>query len=127
MSKLQFFSKQKILRTNLLFIFIFLNIWEFILAREIFNGMILGIVIFGPVAFLWFMKTLRAAMLATAVSIFEAVILAVFVIEGFEFGGAAATLKSLFWVPYLAMAAVNMMVGLMIYGDFKAKKVKKTK
>lgn len=120
------FSKQKILKTNLLFVFVFLNIWEFIISRELFNGMILGILMFGPVAFLWFMNTLRASMLATFLSIFEVTVLAVFVIEGFEFGGAAATVKSIYWVPYLGMAVVNMIVGLKIYADFKERRVKKS-
>ncbi|MDO8486758.1 MAG: hypothetical protein Q7S45_00480 [Candidatus Curtissbacteria bacterium] len=120
-------SKKKIFKTNLIFIFIFLNIWEFILSRELFNGMIFGLLMFGPVAFLWFMKTLRASMLATFVSIFEVTVLAVFVIEGFEFGGVLAAVKSIYWVPYLAMAIINMIVGLKIYADFKGRKAKKVK
>lgn len=127
MSKHKFVFKPTILNLNLIFVFIFLNIWEFVLSREIFNGMILGIVIFGPVAFLWFLKRIRASMLVTFISIFEVTILAVFVIEGFEFGGAAATIKSLFWVPYLVMALVNTTYGLKIYGNYKAKKGKNNK
>lgn len=127
MDKFKFLSKGKILKTNLIFIFIFLNVWEFILSRELFNGMIFGLLMFGPVAFLWFMKTLRASMLATFVSIFEVTILSVFVIEGFEFGGALAAVKSVYWLPYLAMATVNMVVGLKIYADFKEKRTKKVK
>lgn len=128
MNKLKsLFSKQKILKTNLLFVFVFLNIWEFIISRELFNGMIFGFLMFGPVAFLWFMKTLRASMLATFLSIFEVTILSVFVIEGFEFGGALAAVKSIYWLPYLAMATVNMVVGLKIYADFKERRTKKVK
>ncbi len=82
---------------------------------------------FGPVAFLWFMNTLRASMLATFISIFEVTVLAVFVIEGFEFGGALAAVKSVYWVPYLAMATVNMLVGLKIYADFKERGVRKVR
>lgn len=95
--------------------------------RELFNGVIFGFVMFGPVAFLWFMKTLRASMLATFVSIFEVTILSVFVIEGFEFSGALAAVKSIYWLPYLAMATVNMVVGLKIYADLKERRTKKVK
>ncbi len=117
-------SERKILKTNLLFIFVFLNVWEFILSRELFNGMIFGLLMFGPVAFLWFLKTLRASMLATFISVFEVTVLAVFATEGFEFGGALAAAKSIYWVPYLAMAIINMIVGLRIYAKFKESKPK---
>lgn len=127
MDKFKFLSKRKILKTNLIFIFVFLNIWEFILSRELFNGMIFGLVMFGPIAFLWFLKTLRASMLATFISVFEVTVLSVFVIEGFEFGGALAAAKSIYWIPYLVMAVGNMVVGLKIYGSFKSRGVKKTK
>lgn len=126
MGKFKFLlSERKILKTNLLFVFVFLNLWELIISRELFTGMILGLLIFGPIVFLWFMKTLRASMLATFISVFEVTVLAVFVTEGFEFGGTLAAAKSIYWVPYLAMATVNMIVGLRIYAKYKEKRVKK--
>lgn len=114
-----FLGKSKIVVVNLLFVFVFLNIWEFALSREFINGMVLGVLIFGPITFLWFIKSLKSAMLATLLSIFEVTILSVFVVEGFEFGGALATLKSLYWAPYLLMAFVNVIVGLRIYNAYK--------
>lgn len=123
MSKLKsLFSGRTIFKTNILFIFVFLNIWEFIVARDLFNGMIFGLTMFGPIAFLWRLANLRASMIATFISIFEVTVLSVFVIEGFEFGGASAALKSFYWVPYLGMATVNMVVGLRIYAELRATK-----
>lgn len=114
-----FLGKSKIVVVNLLFVFVFLNIWEFALSREFINGMVLGVLIFGPITLLWFIKSLKSVMLATLLSIFEATILAVFVVEAFEFGGAFATLKSLYWLPYLFMAFINVVFGLGVYNAYK--------
>jgi hypothetical protein len=110
---------KNLVRINLLFIFIFLNIWDFLISREFFNGMVLGILMFGPPTFLWIVGTARAAALTTLISIFEFAVLAVFVLEGFELGGAATTLKSVFWLPYILMAAVNGFWGLKIYSEHR--------
>ncbi|MCR4324064.1 MAG: hypothetical protein NUV69_00040 [Candidatus Curtissbacteria bacterium] len=111
-------------KLNFLFIFVFLNIWDFVVSRQIFNAMTLGLVMFTPAALLWFYGTFRAIALLTLISIFEFVVMVVFVIEGFELGGAANTLKSVFWLPYLLMAAINWGVGLRIYTAYKQLKSK---
>ena len=48
----------------------------------------------------------------------------VFLAEGFELGGLESTLKSIFWLPYLVMAAINGYWGLKIYSDYREKKDK---
>ena len=116
--------EKNLAKINLFFIFIFLNLWDYLISREFFNGMILGLVMFGPAVFLWFVGTVRAAALVTLISIFEFGVMTVFVLEGFELGGAATSLKSIFWLPYLLMAAVNGFWGLKIYSDYREKKVK---
>jgi len=121
--KIQGKLEKNLVRINLLFIVIFLNIWDFLISREFFNGMVLGILMFGPPTFLWIVGTARAAALTTLISIFEFAVLAVFVLEGFELGGAATTLKSVFWLPYLLMAAINGFWGLKIYSEYREKKV----
>ena len=117
--------ERSLAKINLFFIFIFLNIWDFLVSREFFNGMILGLAMFGPSVFLWFVGTVRAAALVTLISIFEFGVMTVFVLEGFELGGAATSLKSIFWVPYLLMAAVNGFWGLKIYSEYREKTAKK--
>ncbi len=112
-------------KINLIFIFVFLNIWDFAVNRSFFNGMILGILMFGPAAFLWLIGTVRAAALVTLLSILEFLMIAVFLAEGFELGGLASTLKSIFWLPYLLMAAFNGFWGLKIYSEYREKKAKK--
>lgn len=104
-------------KINLLFIFIFLNIWDFVVSREVLNAMILGLVMFGPAAFLWYIGTLRSIALLTLVSIFEFTVMTVFILEGFELGGVG--LKSVFWVPYLIMAGANGFWGLKIYSQWR--------
>lgn len=116
-------SGKNLLKYNLIFIFIFLNVWDFITSRELFNAMAIGLVIFGPAAFLWFIGTLRAIALLTLISIFEFVAMTVFVIEGFQLSGVVQSLKPLFWVPYLAMAGINGWWGLKIYFAQKKEKV----
>ena len=111
-------------KVNLLFIFVFLNIWDFAVNRSFFNGMILGIVMFAPAAFLWFVGTFRAIALVTLISIFDFMMILVFVLQGFELGGASSTLKSVYWIPFLAMAGVNMYWGLKIYSENREKKIK---
>ena len=117
-------TESKLVKTNLVFIFIFLNIWDFAVNHIFFNGMVLGILMFGPSAFLWVVGTVRSAALVTLISIFEFTMLVVFVAEGFETGGIETTIKSLFWVPYLLMAGVNGYWGLRIYSEYREKKSK---
>ena len=120
-SSLKFSNKieQNLVKINLLFVFVFLNLWDFLISREFFNGMVLGILMFGPPTFLWIVGTTRAAALVTLISIFEFAVLGVFVLEGFELGGAATTVKSVFWLPYLLMAVVNGFWGLKIYSEHR--------
>ena len=108
---------------NLLFIFVFLNIWDFAVNQAFFNGMIIGVVMFAPVVFLWFLSRFRATVLLTLLSIFEFVVMLVFVLEGFELGGSLSV-KSVFWLPFLILSGVNMVVGLNIYSKIKYRKDK---
>ena len=117
-------SKENLPKINLLFIFIFLNIWDFVVSREILNAMVLGIIMFSPAAFLWYIGTLRAIVLLTMISIFEFTVILVFILQGFELGGLDTTIKSIFWLPYLAMAGVNGFLGLKIYSEVKERKIK---
>ena len=112
-----------LLKLNLLFIFIFLNIWDFLVSREFLNAMSLGILMFSPATLLWLVGTVRAAVLITLISVFQFMMIAVFIVEGFELGGLATTLKSLFWAPYLLVAGINGFFGLKIYSEYKEKKV----
>lgn len=116
--------KWNLVKVNLIFIFIFLNIWDFVISHSFLNGMILGIVMFGPAAFLWFVGTFRAVALVTLISIFEFMMILVFVLQGFELGGASSTLKSVYWIPFLAMAGVNTYWGLKMYSEHREKKIK---
>lgn len=121
------FTKDKernYVKVNLLFIIVFLNIWDVLVSHQILNAMILGLVMFGPAAFLWLVGTVRAAALVTLISIFEFLMIAVFLAEGFELAGLASTFKSIFWLPYLVMAAINGYWGLKIYSVYREKKAK---
>jgi len=122
--KIQGKFEKNLVKINLLFIIIFLNIWDFAVSREFLNGMVLGIVMFGPAVFLWLVGTLRATVLLTLISIFEFAMILIFVLEGFELGGTATTLKSVFWIPYLLMAGVNGFWGLKIYSEARERKAK---
>ena len=84
--KIQGKFEKNLVKINLLFIIIFLNIWDFAVSREFLNGMVLGIVMFGPAVFLWLVGTLRATVLLTLISIFEFAMILIFVLEGFELG-----------------------------------------
>ena len=110
-------------KVNLLFIFVFLNIWDFAVNRSFFNGMILGVFIFGPATFLWFVNTVRATAFITLISILEFVTIAIFLAEGFELGGISVTPKTIFWLPYLVAAGVNGFWGLKIYSNYREKKL----
>lgn len=103
---------------NLLFIFVFLNIWDFAVNQAFFNGMIIGVIMFSPIVFFWFLAKFRAIVLLTLLSIFEFVVMLVFVLEGFELGGSLSV-KSVFWLPFLFISGVNMIVGLNIYSERK--------
>ena len=117
--------EKNLTKINLLFIFIFLNIWDFVISRELFNAMILGVVMFAPAALLWFVGSIRAIALLTLISIFEFTMIVVFTLEGFELGGLDTTLKSIFWAPYLIIAGINGFWGLKIYSEYREKKHKK--
>lgn len=115
----------RLAKINLLFIFVFLNIWDFVINRAFFNGMIIGILMFSPSVFFWYIGNLRAVVLLTLISIFEFTVILVFVLEGFELGGAQTSLKSIFWVPYLVMSGVNGFLGLKIYSEAREKNLRK--
>lgn len=121
----RFLKKKKgsIFKFNLIFVFIFLNMWDFVISRQLFNAMVLGIVMFAPVTFLWAIRSFKASMLATLYAIFLSSTLAVFFIEGYE-AGPGWILKISFWLPYLVVAIVNAFWGLKIYSKHKAKLAK---
>lgn len=123
MSKFKLLSKTNwLLHVNLLFVLVFLNVWDFVTSREIFNAMALGIFLFAIPALLWFIGTFRAVMLNTLISIFEFTVLLVFVLESFELGGATTgASKSVFWFPYVLLAAFNAIWGLRIYAKNRVK------
>ena len=119
------FSKKpepNLAKVNLVFIVIFLNIWDFVVNREFLNGMVLGILMFGPAAFFWVVDSIRATALVTLISILEFIMLLILVIEGFEISGTGAGVKSIFWVPYLLMAGTNGFWGLKIYSEYRERK-----
>lgn len=115
--------RKNLFKINLIFIFVFLNIWDFLINRAFFNGMVLGILMFGPNVFLWIVGTVRAAALVTLISILEFTTIAIFIAEGFELAGLAVTMKSLFWLSYLFIAGFNGFWGLKIYSQYREKKL----
>ncbi len=113
-------SNLDIVRFNLVFVFIFLNIWDVIISRQLFNAMVLGIVMMAPTTILWTVKSFKASMLATLYSIFLSSVLTVFFVEGYE-AGTGWFIKISFWLPYLAVSMINAFWGLRIYSKYKAK------
>lgn len=120
LSKLFKKTKIDIVRFNLIFVFIFLNIWDIIISRQLFNAMVLGVVMLAPVTILWTIKSFKASMLATLYAIFLSAVLSVFFVEGFE-PGTGWFIKISFWLPYLAVSAINAFWGLRIYSKYKSK------
>lgn len=116
--------EKDLVKINILFVLVFLNIWDFVVSRQFLNAMTLGVVMFGPATFLWYIETLRSVALLTLVSLFEFVVMLVFILEGFELGGLDSTIKSVFWLPYLLMAVINGFWGLKIYSQWRESKVK---
>lgn len=113
--------KKRIIVANLVFIFVFLNIWDFALGGEIFNAMVLAIFIFGPVVVLWHINKLWSQAILTLVSSLEFLGLLVFTLEGFEISGSAISGKTIYFTPFLLMAGVNMIWGLKKYSFFKVR------
>lgn len=120
-------TKRNLALLNAVFIFIFLNIWDYLLSRDILNAMITGIFMFGPSMVLWFIAKIKGEILITLISIFEFVVMLVFVLEGFQLAGVANTTKAIFWVPFLLMAGVNSFWGLKFYSEHREKLEKKAK
>lgn len=116
---------KKLLKINLFFVFVFLNVWDFIISREILNAMALGFIMFSPAMLLWLVGSLRAVVLLTIISLFELMVMVIFILEGLQLGGIDTTIKSIFWLPYLVMVATNGFSGLKIYSEVKEKKEKK--
>lgn len=123
MSKFRLLNKTHwILQINLLFVLVFLNIWDYVISKELFNAMILGLIIFGVPMILWFWGSFRAVMFNTLVSILESVVLVVFIMQSFELAGfSTGVSKTLFWFPYLMLAIFNALWGLRIYSKNKEK------
>lgn len=116
--------EKKLFKINLLFVLIFLNIWDLVVNRTFFNAMAIGAIMFAPSTFLWFVGNLRAVVLLTLISLLEFFVMLVFVLQGFELSGTATTLKSAFFLPYFAMSGVNAFIGLKLYTQFKEKLLK---
>ncbi len=115
---------KNLLKINLIFIFIFLNIWDFVVSHSFLSAMIIGIFMFGPAVFLWFLGKFRSIALITLISILEFMVMGTFVLEGFQLSGTSYSLKSLYWIPYLVMAGINSFWGLKVYSELKEKKVR---
>lgn len=113
-------ASSKVITFNIIFVLVFLNIWDFIVSRELINAMVLGIIMFAPVTIMWKLNSFKASMLATLYSIFLSFVLAVFFAEGYQ-GGTGWLLKLGFWLPYLVVAVVNALWGLRIYSKYKEK------
>ena len=115
---------KNLFKLNLAFVFIFLNIWDFAVNRDFFNGMIFGILMFSPAIFLWLVGTVRAAALITLISTLEFLVLAVFLFQGLELSGFKSFLETSFWLPYLIVAGINGFCGLKIYSEYREQKEK---
>lgn len=118
-------KSKKLFKINLFFVFVFLNVWDFIISREILNAMALGLIMFFPAILLWFVGSLRAVVLLTIIALFEFIVMTIFILQGLQLGGIDTTIKSIFWLPYLVMVALNGFWGLKIYSEVKEKKIKK--
>lgn len=114
---------KNLLKLNLIFIFVFLNIWDFVVSRSFLSAMLIGIMMFGPAVLLWFLGKFRGIALITIISILEFMVMGTFVLEGFQLSGASYSLKSLYWLPFLVMAGINAFWGLKIYSDSKERNV----
>src|SRR5438477_10413314 len=101
-----FNASRKILKFNLIFIFIFLNVWDFAVSRILFNAMFVGIFMFGPIAFLAYLGRIKAIALLTLFSIVEFLMMTTFVLEGFQLSGVEYSLKSIYWLPFLIVAGI---------------------
>ena len=115
---------KNLFKINLIFVFIFLNIWDYAVNRDFFNGMVLGIFMFAPAIFLWLIGTVRAAALITLISTLEFLVLAVFLFQGLELSGFKSFLETSFWLPYLVVAGINGFFGLKIYSEYREQKEK---
>jgi hypothetical protein len=108
-------------KLNLIIIFLVLNVWDFALNKVIFNAMLLGIIMFGPVAALWFLGKFKAVVILTLLSIIEFMMFLIFIAESIELSGNGSYSKSLFLLPYLVLAALNGIWGLSIYSKREGK------
>lgn len=120
-------TKRNLALLNIVFILVFLNLWDFLLSREILNAMMIGVLMFGPVAVLWFIGRLRSEVLITLISIFEFVMMLVFVLQGFSLSGLDLSTKTIFWIPFLVVAGINSFWGLKFYSQYREKIEKKIK
>jgi len=116
-------TERRLVQFNLVFVFVFLVIWDYANNKQFLNAMSLGLVLFGPTLFLWFLGSFRAISLVVLISIFEFMFLLVFIAEGFELAGFESTLKSIFWIPYLVVAGINGFWALKLYSNIKEKKL----
>ena len=115
MKYFKFKATKDIFAANLLFIFVFLNLWDLAISHRIFNAMAIGVFIFSGPAVLWLIGKLWAIAIVTLVSFMEVLIIAVMLLQGIQISGADITLKTIFFAPFLVMACINMVLGLRFY------------
>lgn len=119
MKFLKFRTPKDIFAANLLFIFVFLNIWDFAVSRKIFNAMPIGIIIFSVPAILWLVGKMWSIAMLTLISVVQFLIIGVLLLQGIQISGAGITTKTFFFLPFLAMTVLNMVWGLKFYGKFR--------
>lgn len=112
-------TKRNLALLNVVFILVFLNLWDFLLSREILNAMMIGVFMFAPIAVLWFIGRLRSEVLITLISIFELVVMLVFVLQGFSLSELDLSSKTIFWIPFLVVAGFNSIWGLKFYSEYR--------
>lgn len=109
-------------RLNLLFVIVILNLWDLALNGKISDAAVLGILMFGPVMFLWHFKTIKTVAILILISLCEFVVMLIFIFQGLVLVGFESALRALFWLPYLIAAGANCFWGLKIYTKLKAAK-----
>lgn len=115
MKFLKFKKPKDIFVVNLLFVFVFLNVWDLVISHKIFNSMAIGVFLFSVPAFLWLVSKIWSVALLTLISFVQFVIIAVLLLQGIEVSGFGITSKTVFFTPFLLMNALNMIWGLKFY------------
>lgn len=123
MKFLKFKKPKDIFVVNLLFVLIFLNVWDLVISHKIFNSMAIGIFLFSAPALLWLVSKIWSIALLTLISFVQLVMISVLLLQGIEVSGLGITSKTIFFTPFLAMNGLNMVWGLKFYTNFKTGKI----